>query len=276
MVHFDAKLTGTVEDVSLADLLQLLHYSRKSVTLHVSGTRAGTVILVEGELAHAASADLVGEDALAALLAQKLVRVRTCAVDRSTPRTITRSFGAVILDILRRRDEHKRDTGDLPMQARPIDPSLITNLTRDLRRWLDARPDIEHGALIDPREHFVLACDSPKLWGGLVHSLLMQTLVAPYFDDAFSEIAELLPEKGPDNNVDVDDQQTVVTFGGRRYVLGLVPHHGWVGALIFDASSVSHGLSLTHMVSLRLAVAGWLDGAPTERPATALPIAAVG
>ena len=256
MVHFDAKLTGTVEDVSLADLLQLFHLSRKSVTLRVSGYRAGTVVMIDGEIHHAQCADQDGEDALALLLAQKLVRVRTCAVERPACRTVGRAFGAVVLDILRQKDEHDRDTGDLPATPVALEQRRMRAVQAALSEWLSARSDVAHAALIDPRGHYVLACDSPDLWARLVQSLLMQTLVAPYFDDLFDEIDELLPALSPVTKN--EDRQTVVTFSGRRYVLGLIPDYGWVAAMIFNAGQVSHGLSLTHMVALRQAIGAWL------------------
>ena len=260
MVHFDAKLTGTVEDMSLADLLQLFHYARKSVTLHVSGYRGGSVVMVDGEIHHAASTELEGEDALAALLAQKLVRVRTCAATPHVPRTVQRSFGAVLLDLLRQRDEWARDTGDLPVPERVPDEDLVADFEPLLKPWVERRPDIEHGAIIDPRAHYVLACDSPRLWANLVQTLMMQTLVAPYFDDAFEEIDGLLPAL---SGRPPEDRQTVVTFSGRHYVLDLLPQFGWLAVLIFRASNVSHGLALTHMVSFRQAIEAW----SAKRPA---------
>ena len=256
MVHFDAKLTGSIEDVSLADLLQLFHYARKSVALHVSGYRGGQVVMVDGEICHAECADQQGEEALASLLAQKLVRVRTGAVAQPSPRTVVRAFGAVVIDLLRRKDEYDRDTGDLPVPEEVVDSHTPTDLGRRLAAWLDHNSDVEHAALIDPREHSVLACDSPSLWGTLVQSLLLQTLVAPYFDDSFEEIGDLLPPSSPR---DAEDRQTVVTFGGRRYVLGLIPERGWVAALVFGTSRVSHGLSLTLMTNLLRSVPHWID-----------------
>ena len=256
MVHFDAKLTGSVEDVSLADLLQLFHYGRKSVALHVSGYRGGTVVMVDGEIRHAECAEQEGEEALASLLAQKLVRVRTGAVAHPSPRTVRRAFSAVVIDLLRRKDEVERDTGDLPVPERGAAPEG-DDLDRRLKAWLDDHPDVDHGALIDPRAHCVVACDCSTLWGALVQSLLLQTLVAPYFDDSFDEIGDLLPSMSPQNRA--EDRQTVVTFGGRRYVLGLIPERGWVAALIFGASEVTHGLSLTLMANLRRSVPVWVD-----------------
>lgn len=257
MVHFDAKLTGTVEDVSLADLLQLFHYARKSATLHVAGGHAGRVVLVNGEIHHAECGPKVGEEALADLLAQKLVRVRTGGVELPSRDTVTRGFCAVLLDVLRKNDEAERDRREGAAPVSSPQARAATAFEPKLAAWLEDRDDVEHAAVIDPRAHMVLACDSPSLWGGLVQSLMIQTLVAPYFDDSFSEIDALLPQLP--TAAGGEDRQTVVTFGGRRYVLGLVPERGWVAAQIFRAAQVNPGMSLTHMAAFRKAIVGWAD-----------------
>ena len=262
-MHFDTHLASAVEDVSLADLLQLFHYGRKSVTLHVSGPRSGKVVMHEGEIRHAQCAHQQGEDALAALVAQRLVRVRTSGADRRSPRTVRRAFGAVVLDLLRRHDEYERDTSDLAEVARSMERATASALDQQLRAWLARRADVEHAALINPRAHSVMACDAQNLWSGFVQSSLLQTLVAPYFDDSFSELDPLLPPLSVEDWG--EDRQTLVTFAGRRYVLATIPDRGWVAILVFRAGEVSQGLSLAHMCSLRKAVTGWL--CPGERPA---------
>ncbi len=260
MVHFDAKLSGTVEDVSLADLLQLLNFARKSIQLHVCGSRPGTVAMVDGEIHDSECDGRRGEDALAILLAQRVVRVRATALEQPPPRTVRRTFGAVVLDLLRRQDEFDRDTGDLPEAWGP--PPRVTLLEQRLVEWVDDRPDVDHAALIDPRQQFVVACDSPALWTKLVSTSFMSTLAAPYFDDVLSEIQKVLPETPAAANA--EEGQTVMTFGGRRYVLGHVRPRGWVAVLIFRADYVSHGLSLTHMVSFRQSVEGWANAVVAE------------
>lgn len=256
MVHIDTHLGGTVEDVSLADLLQLFHYGRKSVTLHVSGPRSGKVVMHDGEIHHAQCAQQKGEEALSALLAQRLVRVRTSCVEQHSPQTVQRAFGEVVLDLLRRHDEFERDTSDLAEMPGSTELPAPKALDQQLIAWMERRGDIEHAALIDPREHSILACDSPSLWGGIVQSSLVQTLVAPYFDDSFSELDALMAPLDPE--VDRDDRQTVVTFAGRRYVLATIPHRGWVAVLIFRAFNVTPGLSLAHMQALQKVVLGWV------------------
>lgn len=263
-MHFDAHVGSAVEDVSLADLLQLFHYGRKSVTLHVSGPRSGKVVMHEGEIRHAQCAHEEGEEALATLVAQRLVRVRTSGADRRSPRTIRRAFGAVVLDLLRRHDEFERDTSDLVEVAKSMERATASAVERQLHAWLERHADVEHAALINPRAHSVLACDADKLWSGVVQSSLLQTLVAPYFDDSFAELDALLP---PVSSEDWgEDRQTVVTFAGRRYVVGMIPERGWVAVLVFRAGEVSPGLSLAHMLAFRKAVAGWVSSG--EPPAS--------
>ena len=265
MVHFDAKLTGTVEDVSLADLLQLFHYSRRSVALHVSGLRGGVVVMVRGEIEHAACAELVGEPALSALLAEQLVRVRTAPVEYPIERTVDRSFCVVLIDLIRQRDEESRAS---PRRSTLPPPDVLQRLEHGLGRWLENRKEVSHAAVIDPRQQHVLACDSPALWSELVRSVLLQTLVAPYFDESFTEIDAFLPKLSA--GFEGEDCQTVVTFSGRRYVLGLVPEHGWVAALVFHAARVSPGLSLTHMVGFRQAIIGWAENPADYRLAASM------
>ena len=257
-MHFDPHLSGTVEDVSLADLLQLFHYGRKSVTLHVSGSRSGKVVMQDGEIHHAQCANQQGEDALAALLGQRLVRIRTSGAEERSPHTVQRSFSAVVLDLLRKHDEFERDTADLAEVARSMERAMAKALEQCLKTWLESHPDVEHAALIDPRQHSVLACDSQPLWGGVVQSSLLQTLVTPYFDDSFADLDKLLSPPLASEQLK-HDRETVVTFAGRRYVLAMIPERGWVAVLVFRAVDVSAGLSLAHMRALQKVVASWLS-----------------
>lgn len=257
MMQFDSVLNGAMEDVSLADLLQLFHYGRKSVTLHVSGPRPGKVVMQGGEIYHAQCAQQQGEDALAALLAQRLVRVRTTGADQQSPQTVRRAFGAVVLDLLRRHDEFERDTSDLAEVAQSMERAKAKALEQRLMAWLEQHRDVEHAALLDPREHSILACDAQKLWGGIVQSSLLQTLIAPYFDDSFSELGAVLTPL--DADLPAEEKQTVVTFAGRRYVLAMVSERGWVAVLIFRAAEVSAGMSLAHVRALQGVAGSWLS-----------------
>lgn len=256
MVQLDTHLGGAVEDVSLADLLQLFHYGRKSVTLHVSGSQSGKVVMHDGEIRHAQCAEQQGEDALAALLVQRVARVRTSGPDERSPQTVQRAFGAVVLDLLRKHDELERDTSDLAEVARSMEEATHKAIEERLVTWLEHRGDVEHAALLDPREHAILACDSQSLWRGVVQSSLVQTLVAPYFDDSFSDLDNVLSPLNMDEAR--AERQTIVTFGGRRYVLGTVPERGWIAMLIFRTAQISLGLSLAHLAALQRGVASWL------------------
>ncbi|MFN7963691.1 MAG: response regulator [Thermoanaerobaculia bacterium] len=111
-------LWGQVHDLSLIDLLQMYHYGKRSVVLHLSGPPSGTIQVANGEIVHAAMANLEGEPALRALLQATAGAVRTEVVSPEASRvTISRDFGTLLLDALRQIDEdtHEENTGEANM-----------------------------------------------------------------------------------------------------------------------------------------------------------------
>lgn len=249
MMHFDSHLSGVGEVISLTDLLQLFHYCRKSVLLHVSGPESGQIIMERGELYHAQCGDEEGEKALAILLAQKLIRVRTKGLESLEKRTINRNFGAVLLGIYQQFDEDRKSFSR--NQDEILGGPTLTNIDRKLKNWLDQRRGVHHAALLDPRRHMILTCDSYELWQKLTQTSLLQTLVAPYFDESFKELDTLFSPNSEET------QQTLISAGGRHYLLELVAGTEWVAALIATADMVSPGLLLTHMASLRQTIGRW-------------------
>lgn len=255
MVQFAPHMSGTLEGVSLADVLQVFHYGKKSVTVHVGGRTSGRVHMVSGEIHHAECGDAEGELALGRLINQTQVRIRTTPLETPPPHTVTRSFGAVVLDIFRAHDENVRDTADLPLPANadPSDPRSDA-LRRQLAGWLEGHTSIEHAAIIEPVHHKILACDDEALWTTLVQTALLQSLCAPYFDDAFAEVDAAL---GPVPTRDEDSRVTLVTFASRHYVLAPVASRGWIVVLIVRAADASAGLALAHMSGLEKAIGTW-------------------
>lgn len=256
MVHFAPHLSGTVEGVSLADMLQIFHYGKKSVTVHVGGQPSGRVVLMLGEIYHAECGDCEGEPALAKLMEQTQVRIRTSPLEVAPRHTIDRSFNAVVLDIARARDEHERDTLDLASPKVPIEEPRDepSNLEARLRAWVRAQAGVEHAALIEPTRHEVLACDSDALWESLVKTSVLQSLCAPYFDDAFSEVEAALGNRGLGRD---HERLTMVTFGAHRAVLAMVPSRSWLAVLFCSADEVSAGLAMAHMSSFQKALPSW-------------------
>lgn len=104
---------GHVHGLGLLDLLQLLHFARRSVTVALEGvpadgtTTRGAIHLDAGELAHAAlegEEPREGAEALRVLLGAPQGFLRTEPL-RSTPRTLRGTFEGLLLDALRVLDE---------------------------------------------------------------------------------------------------------------------------------------------------------------------------
>jgi Domain of unknown function (DUF4388) len=101
--------SGYVHGIGLVDLLQIFHYSRRNLVLHVEPN--STIHLREGEIVHATTGSIEGDLAITNLLARAGGRIRTAeAVE--VPTTIHRPFNFLILDALRDLDEAGRDGPD--------------------------------------------------------------------------------------------------------------------------------------------------------------------
>lgn len=96
---------GSIHGLSLVDLLQMFHYARRSLAIVVDGWSPGHVYLLEGRVIHATYRDLVGEDAVRAILAMPAGSLRTMVLPDGTPHTIVRDFENLLLDSLRALDE---------------------------------------------------------------------------------------------------------------------------------------------------------------------------
>ena len=119
---------GTFHAMSLVDILQMFHFGRRSVTVHVLGAEAGLVHVEGGEIVHAAHGALDGAEAFAAILAARSGAIRTTALEEAHPRTISRSFESLLLDSLRELDEAGRsepgraESGDFALFASLVPP----------------------------------------------------------------------------------------------------------------------------------------------------------
>lgn len=104
-----AGFRGSVHGVSLVDLLQLFHLSRRSVSIEVAGQEGGGLLVLDkGDVTHAEVADLSGEDALLFLLSMDGGSLRSLPY-RELPRNIEGAFQGVLFEALRRLDE-----GEIP------------------------------------------------------------------------------------------------------------------------------------------------------------------
>lgn len=157
-----AGFSGYVHDVSLVDLLQIFHYSRRSLTLHVEPNSA--LFIKNGEIVHARTGDLEGETAVLSLLAKTRGQIRTADLE-PVPSTVARPFQFLILDALRCLDEGVRDQDEIPEESAtfprrsripsvPGGNDLLTIACHQLAERVDATRAV---AIVDLVERSVLA-----------------------------------------------------------------------------------------------------------------------
>lgn len=148
---------GTIHGLTLIDVLQMFHLGRRSITVLVGGQAQGSIHLENGEIIHAESGTLWGEEALGALLNSPSGSMQTTAVV-SVPHTISRNFESLLLDTLRLLDEAKAHTdeveisfdGDIPTPAHLKIPDLDdqTSPSEDVldyvaQRWAEATASLQ-------------------------------------------------------------------------------------------------------------------------------------
>lgn len=120
---------GTLHGISLVDVLQMFHLSRRSVCLTVGGRTGGAIHVREGEIVHAVQGNSVGEEALRSILGVPSGSIRTAPLE-SEQRSIERTFQGLLLDMLRGLDEEQKDDfGDfedgLSATARTVRRSVV-------------------------------------------------------------------------------------------------------------------------------------------------------
>jgi DNA-binding response OmpR family regulator len=100
---------ASMHGLSLVDTLQMFHFSRRSLSVHLLGALRATLHLREGQLIHAEHGDSCGEAALATILKMPAGALQTFALEPVT-QTIFKDFQGVLLDQLRQLDEKERDS----------------------------------------------------------------------------------------------------------------------------------------------------------------------
>lgn len=108
---------GKVHGLSLVDILQVLHFGRRDVTVSISGAHHASIHMRGGEIIHAKKGARVGEEAVREILSASSGAVSTNALADDVPQTITRSFEGLLLDSMRVIDEESRD---FPRTADPL------------------------------------------------------------------------------------------------------------------------------------------------------------
>jgi CheY-like chemotaxis protein len=95
---------GNIHGLSLIDILQMMHFARRSVTISVRGPTSGAIYLQDGEIIEAESGGFKGEEALRTILANPSGAIHTSVLSPRA-RNIKRDFEGLLLDALRQIDE---------------------------------------------------------------------------------------------------------------------------------------------------------------------------
>ena len=101
-------IKGRIEDMGLADIIQVLHNERKSVGIHLGSERGyGSVFMQEGELVHAAYRDVSGKEALARLLGWEDGDFEVDQDEVAPDVTLNEPIEALLLDAMKEIDESR-------------------------------------------------------------------------------------------------------------------------------------------------------------------------
>jgi two-component system cell cycle response regulator CpdR len=98
---------GSVHGLSLIDMLQMFHYAQRSVSVQVLGGTPAAIHLENGQIVHATFGALSAEAALSQILTLPVGSLQTSPLE-SVPRSLSREFQPLMLDLLRRLDEQNR------------------------------------------------------------------------------------------------------------------------------------------------------------------------
>ena len=135
---------GTVHGLSLLDMLQLFHMSRRSVILVVSRVPQGFVHFDCGEVVAASLGELEGKPALQELLRSQSGTVSTQPFDPVVVRSISASFDGLLVGLLQQIDESSRPPAAISLQ---LHTAALPKLTAaEEVRDTDRTEDFEAGA----------------------------------------------------------------------------------------------------------------------------------
>ncbi len=133
--HLDRQLSGRLRNLSVAAALQMLSQERRSCAVLVTGPGgAGRLLLRDGELVGAATAQASGEEAAYAILAWEGVIVEFAECFQDRPSAIQHSLGFLLIDAARRHDEAGRSLG-VQASVRPAGGDEWP----DVRHWSEGR-----------------------------------------------------------------------------------------------------------------------------------------
>lgn len=208
-VDCETGFRGSIHGLSLVDLLQMFHYARRSLAIVVDGWEPGHVYLRDGRVVHAQYRELVGEEAVRAILAMPAGSLRTMVLPEGTPTTIQRDFEGLLLDALRTLDEqqqHKEWDFTEFEEAPPARPRMQIFFER--LRKLDGYTT---ACLVDSESGVILGTD------GELDGLDLQKAVVGYSELYRAKRATLATLSPDDRLCDI-----VLTFRHQYHVLHAV------------------------------------------------------
>lgn len=117
-MDMECGFAGTLKNIQLNDLIQMCCLSASSLCMRVTkGTRQGAIFIVDGEIVHAACADVVGEEAFYRILGWQTGSFESIEVSTAPERTIQKNYHFLIMEAARRVDENAR------LEPEPSEPA---------------------------------------------------------------------------------------------------------------------------------------------------------
>ncbi len=110
---------GSLAELSLIDVIQMLCISRKTTALRVSqGEDAGVILIDNGEIVNAIWNDVMGEEAFYAMMTIANGFFTTSPLPPDVERTINDGWQGLLMEGIRRQDERGRDAESTEPAAR--------------------------------------------------------------------------------------------------------------------------------------------------------------
>ena len=121
---------GSLTELSLADLIQLMGVSGKTGVLHITiGSHRGDIHLLDGQIVDARFGDVGGEEAVYALAMATRGHFEFEPGPAAERRTVTRSNNALLLEAARRLDEWRLVSREIP--STDVIPEFVPRLAQD-------------------------------------------------------------------------------------------------------------------------------------------------
>jgi CheY-like chemotaxis protein len=173
---------GNIHGLSLIDLLQMMHFARRSVTIAVRGPTSGQIYLQDGQIIDAESGGITGEEALRTILANPSGAIHT-SVLAPRARKINRDFEGLLLDALRQIDEkgaESESSFDIAFPVSSRRPSLLPAPAAQASEFSSSPPMVARSVPPPPMSTRG-AVRPPSLTNASVPSLaaLAQSLASP-------------------------------------------------------------------------------------------------